>query len=130
MQHSCYNSQSTNPHNFLIHKWGKFPRSRKGFSQFEMSFTFWLGPLILASAFLWALVVAPPPLPQQLVPQPQGCDYSQGSWVIDDDDDDDAYDASKDCPFIGQGFDCLRNGRPDKEYLKYRWKPSTCDLPR
>ncbi|KAI4323065.1 hypothetical protein L6164_022700 [Bauhinia variegata] len=56
------------------------------------------------------------------------CDFSQGDWVIDASYPH--YDASTQCPFIGQGFDCLRNGRPDKEYLKYRWKPSGCGLPR
>jgi len=92
-----------------------------------MSLTFHqLCPLLLVSAFLlWTL---PPSLQQP-------CDYSQGNWVIDDDDDSTTfsyplYDASRDCPFIGQGFDCLGNGRADKDYIKYRWKPSSCNLPR
>lgn len=85
--------------------------------QFEMVFSLWLCPLVLASAFVWA------------VPY-QGCDFSEGKWVIDEPSFHPLYDASRDCPFIGQGFDCLRNGRTDEEYLKYRWKPSGCDLPR
>jgi len=89
--------------------------------QFEMKFTLWLCPLLLGSAFVWA--VAPPP-------PSQGCDFSEGKWVVDEPSSHPLYDASGDCPFIGQGFDCLRNGRPDKEYLNYRWKPSGCDLPR
>lgn len=99
---------------------------------FQMAFTFWFGILSLASVFVWA--VATPSLFQvqhvNLVNQPdpkgKGCDFSQGSWVIDDAYP--LYNASRDCPFIG--FDCIKNGRPDKEYLKYRWKPSACDLPR
>lgn len=90
-----------------------------------MSLTFHqLCLLLLAAAFLWTLSLS--------LQQP--CDYSQGNWVIVDDDSTTfsypLYDASKDCPFIGQGFDCLGNGRTDKDYIKYRWKPSRCNLPR
>lgn len=106
-----------------------------------MAFFFWVHLLPQAfSIVLWA--VAPPLLlyqvkgsnafffhRNQLLNQQKVCDFSQGRWVVDDPYYP-LYDASSDCPFIVQGFDCLRNGRPDQEYLKYRWKPSACDLPR
>ncbi|KAM7257876.1 hypothetical protein ACFE04_013617 [Oxalis oulophora] len=55
------------------------------------------------------------------------CDIFDGSWVIDDRYP--LYNASE-CPFAEQGFNCLENGRTDQDYLKWRWKPSKCDIPR
>ncbi|KAF7804925.1 protein trichome birefringence-like 6 [Senna tora] len=55
------------------------------------------------------------------------CDLTKGSWVFDE-----SYPLySKDsCPFIDEGFDCEGNGRLDRSYLKWRWQPQDCDLPR
>jgi hypothetical protein len=107
----------------------KIKRLRTFLTQFEMSVTVQLCLLLLASSFLWTVS----PSSSLSSSLQQQCDYSQGKWVIDDDPIPSfypLYHASKDCPFIGQGFDCLTNGRPDKDYLKYRWKPSSCNLPR
>eukprot|EP00257_Ricinus_communis_P015616 XP_015573573.1 protein trichome berefringence-like 7 isoform X2 [Ricinus communis] len=34
------------------------------------------------------------------------------------------------CVSSKQGFNCLGNGRKDEDYLKWRWKPKNCDIPR
>ncbi|XP_057981574.1 protein trichome birefringence-like 5 [Malania oleifera] len=55
------------------------------------------------------------------------CDLYVGTWVKDDD-----YPKYKpgSCPYVDGAFSCQSNGRPDSEYLKWRWKPDGCDLPR
>lgn len=55
------------------------------------------------------------------------CNVFDGKWVVDESYP--LYNASL-CPFVERGFDCLANGRRDKEYLKWRWKPHNCEIPR
>ncbi|KAK7378269.1 hypothetical protein VNO80_03707 [Phaseolus coccineus] len=55
------------------------------------------------------------------------CDFFDGKWVKDD-----SYPLYKpdSCSLVDEQFNCIRNGRPDKEYLTYKWKPKGCSLPR
>ena len=56
-----------------------------------------------------------------------GCEISQGHWVHDE-----TYPLyrSTNCPFLDPAFRCVENGRPDTDFMKYRWQPHDCDLPR
>ncbi|KAM0854158.1 hypothetical protein ACQ4PT_050611 [Festuca glaucescens] len=58
---------------------------------------------------------------------PGTCDVFDGRWVPDA-----AYPLynSSECPFAERGFDCLANGRADTGYLRWRWRPRRCDVPR
>ncbi|KAF3452692.1 hypothetical protein FNV43_RR03125 [Rhamnella rubrinervis] len=57
----------------------------------------------------------------------KNCDLYMGTWVRDEE-----YPIYKpgSCPYVDEAFDCQSNGRRDAEYLKWRWKPDGCDLPR
>ncbi|KAG2691954.1 hypothetical protein I3760_08G030900 [Carya illinoinensis] len=55
------------------------------------------------------------------------CNFYMGTWVKDE-----GYPIYKQgsCPYVDEAFDCQSNGRGDSDYLKWRWKPDGCDLPR
>ncbi|KAJ1403367.1 PMR5 N-terminal domain [Sesbania bispinosa] len=55
------------------------------------------------------------------------CDFFDGEWVKDDSYP--LYEPGS-CTLIDEQFNCIRNGRPDKNYQKYKWKPKGCNLPR
>lgn len=55
------------------------------------------------------------------------CDLYKGKWVHDPSG---PLYTNNSCPIITQMQNCQGNGRPDKDYENWRWKPSQCDLPR
>lgn len=55
------------------------------------------------------------------------CSLFAGNWVRDDSYP--IYESSA-CPIIDSQFNCQMYGRPDSDYLRYRWRPANCDLPR
>ncbi|OMP05290.1 hypothetical protein COLO4_08944 [Corchorus olitorius] len=55
------------------------------------------------------------------------CNVFEGKWIPDETYP--LYNASQ-CPFAERGFDCVSNGRRDRGYQKWRWKPKNCQIPR
>ncbi|KAL2227162.1 protein YLS7-like [Sesamum indicum] len=55
------------------------------------------------------------------------CDLYHGKWIYDSTGPLYPHDS---CPVLTQMQNCQANGRPDKDYENWRWKPSQCDLPR
>uniref|UniRef100_A0A251KQV1 Uncharacterized protein n=1 Tax=Manihot esculenta TaxID=3983 RepID=A0A251KQV1_MANES len=56
-----------------------------------------------------------------------GCDLYHGTWFFDSQGP--SY-TNNTCPVLTQMQNCQGNGRPDKDYENWRWKPSECQLPR
>ncbi|XP_066372373.1 protein trichome birefringence-like 19 [Miscanthus floridulus] len=59
---------------------------------------------------------------------PSGCDiFRPGEWVPDEDA---PYYTNLTCPLIQEHQNCMKYGRPDRGFLRWRWRPDGCDLPR
>lgn len=54
------------------------------------------------------------------------CDFSVGKWVFDQTYP--LYDSN--CPYLTTAVTCQKNGRPDSDYEKWKWKPLGCSIPR
>lgn len=56
----------------------------------------------------------------------KSCDLYHGKWVHDPHG---SLYSNNSCPLITQMQNCQGNGRPDKDYENWRWKPDQCELP-
>ncbi|XP_022740971.1 protein trichome birefringence-like 42 [Durio zibethinus] len=56
------------------------------------------------------------------------CNIFEGKWVYDPEESP-LYDSAM-CPFFSDRASCQTNGRPDKEYEKWRWEANECKIPR
>lgn len=56
------------------------------------------------------------------------CNIFNGGWVRDEREVP-FYPAGS-CPYIDNDFNCHQNGRPDNDFLRWRWQPNDCNIPR
>nr|KYP50516.1 hypothetical protein KK1_027672 [Cajanus cajan] len=57
------------------------------------------------------------------------CDLSKGHWVPDLEGSSSYYTNSS-CTTIPESKNCFKHGREDSDFLKWKWKPEQCELPR
>ncbi|KAG0467668.1 hypothetical protein HPP92_019248 [Vanilla planifolia] len=57
---------------------------------------------------------------------PKGCDLSKGEWVPDPNA---PYYTNLSCMTIQEHQNCMKFGKPNLDFLKWRWKPDGCELP-
>ncbi|XP_042029056.1 protein trichome birefringence-like 41 [Salvia splendens] len=57
------------------------------------------------------------------------CDLFEGEWLSESSAPYTLYNYTS-CPFIQKEFNCRKNGRSDDLYLRYNWRPNSCNLSR
>ncbi|ESQ37757.1 hypothetical protein EUTSA_v10028675mg [Eutrema salsugineum] len=77
----------------------------------------------------FAVSPIPPKLPESAPGNDSStkCDLFTGEWIPDPSG---PLYTNLSCHHIQDFQNCLKNGRPDVNYLFWRWKPRGCDLPR
>ncbi|GAA0156088.1 hypothetical protein LIER_13662 [Lithospermum erythrorhizon] len=56
----------------------------------------------------------------------ENCDVFTGEWIPNSEA---PYYTNKTCWAIHEHQNCIKYGRPDLDFMKWRWKPDGCDLP-
>uniref|UniRef100_A0ACD5YZI8 Uncharacterized protein n=1 Tax=Avena sativa TaxID=4498 RepID=A0ACD5YZI8_AVESA len=64
-----------------------------------------------------------------VVPEPPACNVYQGWWTYDAEGAQAPLYKEHECEFLTEQVTCMRNGRRDDSYQRWRWQPSSCDLP-
>ena len=54
------------------------------------------------------------------------CDIFSGEWVRDEAA---PYYTNRTCSAIHDHQNCMKYGRPDTDFMKWRWKPHACEMP-
>ncbi|TVU28333.1 hypothetical protein EJB05_19848 [Eragrostis curvula] len=70
---------------------------------------------------------SPPSPSSSSTPSTGACDVTRGEWVPDTEP---PYYTNLTCPFIDDLQNCMKFGKPSLEFLRWRWQPDGCDLPR
>ncbi|XP_042380729.1 protein trichome birefringence-like 19 [Zingiber officinale] len=120
----------------LLHNVPKFVHLFVSAFVFLTVIRLYLFPLLTSSAFSWRpSAPAPPPLPPPPAPgavvmagkeYSSKCDISKGKWVPNPNA---PYYTNDTCWAIHEHHNCLKYGRPDDGFMRWRWRPDGCDLP-
>lgn len=57
---------------------------------------------------------------------PKSCDVFSGEWIPNMEA---PYYTNDSCNVIQEHQNCMKYGRPDTEFMKWKWKPNECELP-
>ncbi|CAH8351097.1 unnamed protein product [Eruca vesicaria subsp. sativa] len=88
---------------------------------------FFLYFFLVAIAYYFFISLDSPPLSPSGDASSSKCDLFTGEWIPDPSG---PLYTNLSCHHIQDFQNCMLNGRPDVNYLFWRWKPSGCDLPK
>lgn len=71
-------------------------------------------------------LINPPAQDIKIIDDQEKCDIFTGEWIPNPAA---PYYTNKTCWAIHEHQNCMKYGRPDSDFMKWRWKPDGCDLP-